>query len=968
MQRIFRYIALLAGCLFLLVACSTKKNTSGTRFYHAMTARFNIYFNGEQAFLAGLEEQEAGHKDNYTELLPFFNVSSKATADLGKSNFETAITKSEKAIKLHSITAKPKSDPRKQRSDAEKAFRARKEFNPFLKHAWLLMGKSQFQRGEFIEAASTFNYITGLYAGQPDVVSVARAYLARCYVALEWPYDAEDVFGKISRDSITTQGIVERDRSYAAYLILTQRYEEAIPYVKKSIKKEKRKLQKARLNYLLGQLYHTIGHNTDAYKAFGKVIKSNPPYELAFNARIAQTEVMETGNHQKTIKKLMRLAKNKKNKNYQDLIYYAIGNIYWADKDTAHCIGAYEKGVKESTQNGTAKATLMLRLGQIYWDREDYINAQRIYAGLVGIMDKEHDDYDETEHRSTVLTEIEPHLSAIKLQDSLQWLAKLPEAERNAAIDRVIEELKRQEKEAEKEAINAKMDEKVAEQMAANKPAQPAAGRGANTQASALWYFYNPSVVAQGKRQFMRVWGKRALEDNWRWSHKRTDMTGDFEEYDYSEAADSLSGAVSDSLALADSLALEQELLADSFAQDPHRREYYMQQIPFTEDQLAASNEVLRTSLYEAGILEMERIENFPLANRTLMRLISDFPDTDRKDVVYYHLFLVNGRLQRPDTAEVYRQRLIEEFPNSKYAKMLSNPRYSLYARYGRHIEDSLYAATYEAYTRDDYDEVMDNCRLSETDFPEGAHRAKFMFIKAMSQLYGGERDSFLVTLRQVISKYPEDEITALAQAISKGIDEGRALEGGKYVVSDIWGRRTVDAAADSSAQAQTLSEDRLVPFVFLLAYPEKSLDENQLLYEMARYNFTSFMVRNFEMEFVPQNGIMQFRIKGFNNFDEVHYYVQKLYADPHMGAVLDGIRSVIISEQNLPLLGTSFSFDDYKAFYDQKLAPIAVPEDLIFDDVPTSEIRTADELPDESADGYDDDSEFDEEESGIIF
>ena len=113
---------------------------------------------------------------------------------MGKSNFETAIEKCEKAIKLHSIKARPKSNVNKRKTAKEKAYMARKEFNPFLRHAWLLMGKAQFQQGNFIEAASTFNYISGLYAGQPEIVSVARAYLARCYVELEWPYDAEDVF------------------------------------------------------------------------------------------------------------------------------------------------------------------------------------------------------------------------------------------------------------------------------------------------------------------------------------------------------------------------------------------------------------------------------------------------------------------------------------------------------------------------------------------------------------------------------------------------------------------------------------------------------------------------------------------------------------------------------------------------------------------------------------------------------
>ena len=578
----------MAALACVLSACSTKKNTSGTRFYHSMTARFNTYFNGSEAFKEGILAQQNGHKDNYTELLPMYNVRNKSTAALGKSEFETAIEKCEKAIKLHSIKARPKTNTNRRKSAKDKAYLARKEFNPFLRHAWLLMGKAQFQQGNFIEAASLFNYINTLYATQPEISSVARAWLARCYVEMEWPYDAEDVFQKIRRDSIGSEGEREFNASYADYLIFVKQYEDAIPYLQKTIRKERNKLQKARLNFLLGQLCHETGKKAEAYKALKRVIRSNPPYELSFNAQILQTEAMAAGNHSKMVKKLRRMARNKKNKDYQDQIYYAIGNIYLANNDTAHCIGAYEKGAKESTQNGIAKAMLLLRLGGIYWDKKDYINAQRCYAELVGILDKEHEDYKEVERRSAALTEVEPHLSAIKLQDSLQWLAKLPEAERNKAIDYVIEELKKKEKEEARKITDAEMAARMptGTTPTAVNPAGNRATAGGQQGQSGVWYFYNPSVVAQGKRQFARTWGRRPLEDNWRRSHKNEDRTNGFEEYDYSEAGDSLMAAQADSIARADSIAEVEARMADSLASDPHQREYYLQQIPFTEEQL----------------------------------------------------------------------------------------------------------------------------------------------------------------------------------------------------------------------------------------------------------------------------------------------------------------------------------------------------------------------------------------------
>ena len=65
----------------------------------------------------------------------------------------------------------------------------------------------------------------------------------------------------------------------------------------------------------------------------------------------------------------------------------------------------------------------------------------------MGVLDKEHKEYKEVERRSKILAELSPHLEAVHLQDSLQELVRMPEQERNAAIDRVIEELKKKEKE-----------------------------------------------------------------------------------------------------------------------------------------------------------------------------------------------------------------------------------------------------------------------------------------------------------------------------------------------------------------------------------------------------------------------------------------------------------------------------------------------------------------------------------------
>lgn len=918
-----RSLSLLTLVLFLS-ACSTKKNTAGTRFYHSFASRFNILYNGEVAYKEALEAQQKGNQDDYTRLLPLDIARNKGTQSLGKSNYETAITKSEKAIKLHSIKKRPLNNTGKKLDDKEKLFRQRKEFNPYLRHAWLMMGKSQYNMGEFVEAASTFSYIQRLYATQPEVSSVATAWLARCYVAMGWPYDAETLLDKTKRDSTSLEGRRERQATTAAYLIETGQYKEAMPHLRASIRHAKGRQQRARLNFLAGQLETLLGNPRPAYKHFQKVIRSNPPYELAFNARIQQSEVMSLGPKAKTmIKKLQRMARSEKNKELLDQLYYAIGNIYLSQRDTAHAIGAYETGAEKSTRNGAAKAQTLLRLSEIYWQRENYIDAARTYAACVSILDKEHKDYRQSEERSKALTLAEPHLSAIKLQDSLQRLAVMPENKRLEAIDRVIEALKKKEKE------EAKRNNQ--QNQPANTPTpQPGmnnANAGQRGQRGA-WYFYNPTTLQRGAQEFQRRWGRRPNEDNWRWSN-REGLAAGGEGNAEAQANDSLASSTDE---MQDQ---EDQALQDSLKNDPHQREYYLAQIPFSEEQRELSNQLLSDGLYNGGLIVMRDIQNQPYARRLLERLLANFPNIpdEQRAEALYHLFLLSGHLGDEQVAEQYRQELIARFPNHKRAQLVGNPLYERIAREGKHLEDTTYQAAYAAYEASNYEAVHKQYAFHTQNFPEGAHSARILFVEAMSRLYGGNRKEFLTLLEKLIKTYGKDEVAEMANEIVKGVKAGRLLSDSKYSQSDIWQRRRTGFSTGDSLSTDTLKADPFTAYSFVLAYPSGAVDEDLLLYELARYNFSSYMVRNFEIEILDNDGLSMMAVRGFQSYDEVHAYAQRLYADRHMLERLQGIRSLLISDENLRMIGVSVSVTDYEDFYQKHLSTLPLPESTILDE-----------------------------------
>ena len=778
------------------------KNTPKSRFWHAFNARYNTYYNGHMAFLDGNLEKEKGHKDNYTELLPLYPVGNKQSRDIGKSHYERTVEKMEKAIQRHTIKVKGR------------------EQNPFLWRAWLMLGKAQFQMGQFEEAAATFSYMARLYVGDPARSGLARAWLAKSYTMLDWRYDAEDVIRNMSRDSMDFRAVKDWDYTYANYYISVGDYLKAVPYLRKVIKHERRKTQRAREWYLMGQIQNLMGHQQEAYKAFARVIRCSPPYELQFNARIAQTEVLAKNNGKQMIGRLKRMAANDNNAEYLDQVYYAIGNIHLAQGDTLQAIGAYERGNQKSTRNGIEKGVLLLSLGNLYWELEKFADAQRCYGEAIGLLDKDRKDYDQLAQRSKVLDELVPYTETVHLQDSLLQLAQMGEKERLQAIDRVIDALKKKEKEMrDAELENTAVTQQTSNQSNFGLVNQRAVPQtiGTQQQTGGAWYFYNPTAVSQGKATFQREWGRRENTDNWRRSNQTVvRMPSGDAANDSITASDEAAKAVGDSIVAP----------IDSTALDPHNREYYLAQIPFSEEQQTACHALIKDALFHAAIILKDKMERLNISERYLRRLTGDYPDYEHNDEAWYHLWLLYSRQGRTAEAAECLTRLKADYAESEFTQLIADPFYAENARFGEQMEDSLYAATYEAFKHDAFLTVKQNTELSAARFAQGAHRDKFLFISGLSKLNAGDGDGCLEQLQQVVEKYPDSEVSALAGMIVKGVQDGRKLRGGKFDIGDVWTQRDIALKSDSTT-ADTLSTDRASHYLFMLVYHPDSLNQH---------------------------------------------------------------------------------------------------------------------------------------------
>lgn len=929
-----------------VIGCSTQKNTSASRWWHSFNARYNTYYNGSLAYIDASLEKENGNKDNFTEMLPLYTVGNKASRELGKGNFDRAIEKCQKAIKLHSIKKRPEWNKSRKKNAKDIEWLNRREYNPFLWKAWLLMGRSQFMKGSFDEAASTFAYMSRLYATQPAIYGKARAWLARCYVEQDWLYDAEDVITKIKRDSLNWRAQKDWDYTYADYYIRTGRYQEAIPYLRKVIKHEGRRKQRAREWYLMGQLQTAVGNRQAAYKAYRSVIRQQPPYELEFNARIAMTEVMATGKWKQMVGRLKRMARNDNNKEYLDQVYYAIGNIYMNQKDTVQAIAAYEKGNAKSTRNGIEKGVLLLTLGDIYWAKEDFSNARRCYGEAIGLLDKDRKDYKQLSDRSKILDELVPHTDAVHLQDSLQALAKMSEKDRNAAIDRVIEALKKKEKE-ERDAQAEAEAQRVQAQNGGSANADQRNNITNNTQQKkdAIWYFYNPMAVSQGKATFQKLWGKRENVDDW----QRVNKTVVAQTQGVEEMTDEMRDSLANVAQMEDSLAN----VADSAQNDPHKREYYLAQIPFTEEQVEASNLLIMDGLYNAGVIFKDKLDNLVLSEKELRRLADDYPTYEHMDNAYYHLFLLYSRMHQPQTAASYLEKLKSGFPDSEWTTLLSDPHFVENSRYGVHLEDSLYAATYDAFKADKFMEVKNNVQISATRFPLGANRDKFIFFDGMAKLNSGDAKGCVDDMKTVVDKYPKSEVSTLAGMIVNGVNAGRKLHGGKFDISDVWERRAEVMSDSDSIKMRKFTAERNVDFSFIIAYQTDSINENQLLFELAKYNFSNFLVRNFEIAREEVEGLERMVISGFKSYDEALQYARQLYSNNNILRLTRKARAIIISDSNKELLGTQYSYNDYDKFYEKHFVPLRIstmrllsePETIEYEKEPESEKQEENKL-----------------------
>lgn len=902
MRNILRLLFLLIA-LNTLASCSTKKNTWATRSFHQTKTKYNIHFNGAVSFQEGEDAIREANKDDYSTYLNLYPISNHEAAQSATSQMERTIEKCRKCIKLHSIKTRPKVNYEKKRNNPKyAAWLEQEEFNNQIGNAWMLLGQAEFHKGDFLGSVSTFNYITRHYAHDPDMVAQCQLWIARAYAEMDWLYEAEDMLQKVQVDNLNRKHSHLYASVSADVMMKTKRYSEAIPFIKIALSEESRKGNRPRFYFVLGQIYQVQGNKEEARKAYEKVLKLQPSNEMDFNARLRIAQLNPS--YQEAIKYLLKMAKLDKNKDLLDQIYGTIGDVHLAKNDTVKALEHYEKAIQESTQNGLAKANVLITAADIYYEQRNYVKASPCYKEATQILSADSEQYERIQKRSETLDELVVEYSMVQLQDSLQHLATLSEAEQRVVVDTIIARLIRAEKEeAEKAAQAAREAENGGGPRSVNTANM--LGGGAS---SGEWYFYNPSLLRSGKQTFRTQWGNRNLEDNWRRLSKATigSIFDDESELDDEELEND--STMMDSTQMAS---------AQSIETDVHKPEYYLQQIPKTQAELDQSNELLARALYNMVYIYRDRVGDLGLSDEAFLDFCRRFPKHDLLIDLYYMQYLTALKLHDNASAEQYRQKIITEFPESKEAYIVSQPDYFNRLRRMAQEQDSLYETTYEAYGRNDFVSVKVSKRYAEDNYPLSPLMPRFLFLNAIAVAKTEGQPAFIKELQDMVARYPESELATMAKDMLALMGQGAESQQGD--MSSLQARRatqTTTAAAEDSVVMQ-FNEERNAASMVLLVLDKDEKKLNELLYELALFNFSQFMIKDFDLKqvFALTEEKSAIQVSGLEKMDEAEWYRNMLLKNDDMKAVFDALKVEIIciTEENMALIGQTFSLQEYQ-------------------------------------------------------
>ena len=895
--RLFLYRISIVFVLFFLAGCSTEKNTALSRKYHNLTAHYNVYYNGRESLRKGIEKIDNSVEDDYSKVLPLFKSSIPSTAKTSIADMDNAIMKGSKLIQSHSITKKPKR--RKKRSQSYVQFASREEFNDWVDDAYILMGEAYFYKHTYSSAIENFSYVFRKFKDDPSRYT-AYVWLIRCYTELERYVEAFEIIQQMQTDQNFPKRLEgELAVVTADYYARQHSYSEGIPFLSIAVKQTGKKQDRMRYKYVLAQWYMETGNTEKASELFREVAHMNPPYRMGFNAQInAAGTFSGTGDAEKMKKELRKMLRDKKNLEFSDQIYYAIGNISMKEGNKDQAIKEYTKSASLSSNNLYQRALSCLTLAEIYFGEPDYKKSQSYYDSAMVVIDNKYPDYQKIFDRHKSLTSLTDNIYMVEREDSLQRLALMDENTRNGLIDKWIKEVQDKEEKAKQFESQQLMNRSFYRQNESRFGLS-------QQQQGAGWYFYSPTTVAYGKVEFERLWGKRKLEDDWRRSDKRAVSEEDAEQE-------------KDSVLTAGSLVKK--------ITDTKSREFYTQNLPINDTLMALSHNRIRNALYNEGRIFKTDFNDYPRSVAAFEDLNKRYPDNLYTLSSWFELWDVYNKQNNTEKTAYYKNLIIEKYPDTKYAKYLLNPNYFIEMEARSDSINRLYQQAFLNFKNGKYADAGKITGQLMTMTPDSSLISKIKFIDLVAQGTASSREAFGKLLAEYIVKYPKAEPKPLAEKILKLIQDSTLVDYQKMVASGYLSDKIKnnelltdkEKVADEFQGKFSYDEDLL--HYFVIAYPRSAnVDLNRLKFELANYNIDHYTKFDFDVETQNLNSNSSLLIvRSLKDKEEALIYFRSIIKKREVFEALKNTKysNFVVSSTNFRQITSEKDYSDYLKFY----------------------------------------------------
>lgn len=872
-----RIIIFSALVVLLASSCSTKKNTVASRAYHNLTARYNGYYYSCENINEGIYKIEKANKENYNKPLPVYVYPSDETAKNTFPEFDKAIKKSSLCIQKHAI----KDEKGNEIPTAGK----------WIDNNWINVGVAHLYKREFYSGMTAFEYVAKTYTKSKDK-----------YTAMIWLTKANNEIGGVTAAEQTlsflkNQRHLPRKVSnelpvvYADYYMRRGQNSEAMARLMDACRNKKLflglpKKRRARYSFIVAQLAEQNKDNERALEYYKKTIKLKPNYEMVFYSKIkiARLTELNSSNAGKIKKGLLKMTKETKNSDYFDVIYYTLGEMEEKQRNIQQALFYYKRSVQTSVSNPNQKALSFLRLGEINFDLTNYQVASAYYDSTIVTLPKDHPDYEKIVARKKTLEALVMNMNTIAREDSLQRIANMSEKERNAYIDRMIENLKREEERKQREAEAAKNSNNGGN-FGTGLPNQPGFS---DPNQSVSFYFYNPNTVAMGVADFVRKWGNRKLEDNWRRSNKTAsiDNGGSDSSNDVSEPTKDVISNVKD-------------------------REYYLKDIPLHDSLIQKSNTKIIKAYYMMGAIYKEELNNNKKAISSFETLNSRFPNNEYLLNTYYTLYRIYLAEKNQPKAEYYKNKILNEFPDSEFAALIKNPTYAADINAKKSEVEKFYTNVYELYHDQNYSLAYSQAQEGITKYGKSDFLPKFEFIKAMSHGKISGIDTLENDLKLVMVKYPNADITPMANDVLLAIKRQRAALADTNKVT----------LTNNTIPVDTFEMDLNVEhFIVAVAIDDPRISDG-FKTNVFKFNSNYYSTKKFEMKSnLFGNGKQMIVLKSFADAYESMAYYENLMNDPEVfkGDVQKEYVDVFpISSNNLPKMYAKKNVVSYKLFFE---------------------------------------------------